>query len=101
MGGVASSGAERRNRRTCDAGALCAHQLTTSDYRGDRRGRGVSGLPQISGRDVVKALHAIGYEFDRQRGSNSILRQSNAPYRRLVVPDHKEVANGTLRAIIR
>ena len=30
-----------------------------------------------------------------------ILRQSIAPHRRLVVPDHREIAKGTLRAIIR
>lgn len=61
----------------------------------------MSGLPQISGREVVKALQEIGYEFDRQRGSHVILRQRIAPYRRLVVPDHKQLAKGTLRAIIR
>jgi len=30
-----------------------------------------------------------------------ILRQQIQPHRRLTVPDHKEVAKGTLRAIIR
>jgi predicted RNA binding protein YcfA (HicA-like mRNA interferase family) len=30
-----------------------------------------------------------------------ILRQQNPPHRRLTVPEHKEVAKGTLRAIIR
>ena len=30
-----------------------------------------------------------------------LLRQSVDPFRRLVVPDHNEVAKGTLRAIIR
>ena len=48
-----------------------------------------------------KALGKIDYHFDRQRGSHMILRQSVNPFRRLVVPDHKEVAQGTLRAIIR
>jgi predicted RNA binding protein YcfA (HicA-like mRNA interferase family) len=43
----------------------------------------------------------IGYEQDRQRGSHIILRQVVAPHRRLIVPDHNEVAKGTLRAIIR
>ena len=61
----------------------------------------MSALPRVSGRDVVKALATIGYEFDRQRGSHMILRQSVTPFRRVVVPDHKEVAKGTLRAIIR
>ena len=30
-----------------------------------------------------------------------ILRLNREPHRRIVVPDHKEVAKGTLRAIIR
>ena len=30
-----------------------------------------------------------------------VLRQSEVPHRRAVVPDHKEVAKGTLRSIIR
>lgn len=61
----------------------------------------MSELPRISGREVVKALHRIGYEIDRQKGSHIILRQTEYPHRRIVVPDHKEVAKGTLRAIIR
>jgi predicted RNA binding protein YcfA (HicA-like mRNA interferase family) len=36
-----------------------------------------------------------------QRGSHIILRQEKYPHRRMVVPDHKEVTRGTLRAIIR
>ncbi len=58
-------------------------------------------LPRVSGREVVKALRKIGYEQDRQRGSHIVLRQTAEPHRRIVVPDHAEVAKGTLRAIIR
>ncbi len=61
----------------------------------------MSELPLISGREVVKALSKIGYEEDRQRGSHIILRQNVPPYRRVTVPDHREVAKGTLRAMIR
>lgn len=61
----------------------------------------MSVLPQISGREAVKALEKIGYVQDRQTGSHIILRQTSAPYRRLTVPDHKEIAKGTLRSIIR
>ena len=61
----------------------------------------MSALPVVSGREVVKALEKIGYVFDRQRGSHMILRHQNPPHRRMTVPDHKEVAKGTLRAIIR
>jgi len=58
-------------------------------------------LPALTGREVVKALGKIGYELDRQHGSHMILRHADPPFRRLVVPDHKEVRRGTLRAIIR
>lgn len=61
----------------------------------------MSFLPRISGRDVVKALGKVGYEVDRQRGSHIVLRQIAHPHRRVTVPDHDEVARGTLRAIIR
>jgi predicted RNA binding protein YcfA (HicA-like mRNA interferase family) len=61
----------------------------------------VSVLPRVSGREVIKAFMKFGYEQDRQRGSHIILRQIAYPHRRLVVPNHSEVAKGTLRAIIR
>jgi predicted RNA binding protein YcfA (HicA-like mRNA interferase family) len=55
----------------------------------------------ISGLDAVKALAKLGYEIDHQTGSHMILRQNSSPFRRLTVPRHKELAKGTLRAIIR
>ena len=56
----------------------------------------MSALPVVSGREVAKALGKLGYELDRQRGSHMILRQKSVPYRRITVPDHGEVAKGTL-----
>jgi predicted RNA binding protein YcfA (HicA-like mRNA interferase family) len=61
----------------------------------------LSKLPLVSGREVVKALAKIGYERDRQRGSHIVLRQVAEPHRRITVPDHDEIAKGTLRSIIR
>lgn len=61
----------------------------------------MSVLPQVSGREVIAALEKTGYERDRQKGSHIVLRQISYPNRRLVVPDHKEIAKGTLRAIIK
>ncbi len=58
-------------------------------------------LPVVSGRDLVKAFSRIGYLYDHQRGSHIILRQEFPPCRRLTIPDHKEIAKGTLRAILR
>ena len=61
----------------------------------------MSTLPQVSGHKVVQTLLKIGYEKDRQKGSHIVLRQILYPHRRIVVPDHRELAKGTLRAIIR
>lgn len=58
-------------------------------------------LPVVSGVEVAKALAKIGYEVDHQTGSHLILRQKEYPHRRITVPMHREVAKGTLRAIIR
>jgi predicted RNA binding protein YcfA (HicA-like mRNA interferase family) len=58
-------------------------------------------LPVASGRDLVKAFSRVGYLYDHQRGSHIILRQEIPPFRRLTIPDHKEIAKGTLRAILR
>ena len=61
----------------------------------------MSKLPRISGRDAIKAFVKLGYLFDRQRGSHVIIRQTMEPFRRLTVPDHKELDTGTLRSLIR
>ena len=58
-------------------------------------------LPVLSGRQVVAVFRRIGYEFDEQHGSHIIIRRADPPHRRLSIPDHKELAKGTLRALIR
>ena len=60
----------------------------------------MSRLPRISGRDCVKALGKVGFYLKRQHGSHMILRRDN-PLAQVVVPNHKELDRGTLRAIIR
>jgi predicted RNA binding protein YcfA (HicA-like mRNA interferase family) len=60
----------------------------------------MSSLPQISGRDCAKALAKAGYYLKRQQGSHMILRRDD-PFGQVVVPDHKQLDRGTLRAIIR
>ncbi len=61
----------------------------------------MSKLPVVSGKQTCKMLEKKGYLIDHQTGSHIILRNKNSPYRRLTVPNHKEIAKGTLRAIIR
>jgi len=60
----------------------------------------MSRLPSISGRECVKALQRVGFHIRRQEGSHIILRRDD-PFAQVVVPDHKELDRGTLRAIIR
>jgi len=60
----------------------------------------MSRLPRISGRGCVKALQRVGFYLKRQESSHMILRRDK-PFGQLVVPDHKELDRGTLRAIIR
>lgn len=60
----------------------------------------MSKLPRLSGRVCVGALEKAGFYQKRQHGSHIILRRDD-PFSQLVVPDHKELDRGTLRAIIR
>jgi predicted RNA binding protein YcfA (HicA-like mRNA interferase family) len=57
-------------------------------------------LPRISGRECVRALGAVGFYVKRHKGSHIVLRRDD-PFAQVVVPDHKELDRGTLRAIIR
>ena len=43
----------------------------------------------------------MGWEFDHQVGSHIVMRNSVPPHRRLSIPDHKEVAKGTLHMILK
>jgi len=59
----------------------------------------VSRLPVCSGQQAIRAFQRLGYVVDHQTGSHVILRHANG--RRLSVPDHRELAVGTLRGLIR
>ncbi len=54
----------------------------------------------VSGRECVRALERAGFYLKRQEGSHMILRRDN-PFAQVVVPDHRELDRGTLRAILR
>ncbi len=60
----------------------------------------MAALPKISGRECVSALEKVGFYIKRQRGSHIILRR-DTPFAQVVVPNHKQIDRGTLRAIIR
>ena len=57
-------------------------------------------LPALSGKEVVKAFENLGWEFSRQSGSHIVLTK-DGEMASLSVPNHKEVAKGTLRSLIR
>jgi len=61
----------------------------------------MSKLPVISGQqECARALERAGFYLKRQTGSHLILRRDE-PFVQVVVPDHKVLDRGTLRAIIR
>jgi predicted RNA binding protein YcfA (HicA-like mRNA interferase family) len=57
-------------------------------------------LPRLSGRAVVKAFGRDGWALARQKGSHMILVKEGS-WATLSVPDHREVAPGTLRSLVR
>ena len=57
-------------------------------------------VPLLSGREVVKVFGAFGWQVDRQNGSHIVLAKQGA-VATLSVPNHKQVARGTLRSLIR
>ena len=57
-------------------------------------------LPVVSGADAVKVFQRAGWRVDRQRGSHVILLRAGS-IASLSVPQHPELAPGTLRALIR
>ena len=57
-------------------------------------------LPAASGAEVVRAFESLGWEVVRRRGSHVILVK-DGEMASLSVPDHNEVAKGTLRSLIR
>ena len=55
-------------------------------YRGELQSR---LLPKLGMKSIVGGVAHI------------ILRRKDPPHRRLVIPDHQEIARGTLRSLIR
>jgi len=60
----------------------------------------MSKIPILSATKLIKALSKLGYYPDHQTGSHIILRDNKPPFRRLTIPNHKEIARGTLNSII-
>jgi predicted RNA binding protein YcfA (HicA-like mRNA interferase family) len=60
----------------------------------------MAALPAVSGERVVRVFQKAGWIKDSQRGSHVILIKLGHTSS-LSVPQHREVAPGTLRALIR
>jgi predicted RNA binding protein YcfA (HicA-like mRNA interferase family) len=60
----------------------------------------VAALPAISGERVVRAFQKAGWIKDRQHGSHVILLKPGN-FNSISVPQHRELAPGTLRSLIR
>jgi predicted RNA binding protein YcfA (HicA-like mRNA interferase family) len=56
-------------------------------------------LPVLSGQEVVRTFQALGWIV--ARSGNHIILVKEGHSASLSVPDHKEVARGTLRRLIR
>lgn len=59
-----------------------------------------SNLPVLSGQEVVRVFEAVGWQIARQSGSH-IIMVKEGEQATLSIPDHREVAKGTLRSLIR
>ncbi|MCI5142390.1 MAG: addiction module toxin, HicA family [Candidatus Electrothrix sp. ATG1] len=55
-------------------------------------------LPRISGGDAVSVFMRLGFYVARQKGSHVVMRKDD---KGCVIPQHKELALGTLRSAIR
>ena len=56
----------------------------------------------VSGKDMVKFLSERGFEIVGRKGSHIRLKKETTPRNLIaIVPDHKELALGTLRSILR
>ena len=60
----------------------------------------MASLPVVNGRDAVRAFERLGWRVSRQSGSHIVLVKTGLPVT-LSVPDHRPVATGTLRSLIR
>lgn len=56
-------------------------------------------LPVLRPLEVVRAFERLGWGIARQRGSHIVLTKPGLPAT-LSIPDHAEVARGTLRVLI-
>ena len=58
--------------------------------------------PVLSGKEMIKYLSKCGFEIVGRKGSHVRMKKHAEPKNIVVIiPDHKELAQGTVRAILR
>ena len=57
-------------------------------------------LPVLSGAQAVRAFEKAGWRVDRQRGNHVVMLMEGLNVS-LSIPQHRELAPGTLRSLIR
>ncbi|HEX8144704.1 MAG TPA: type II toxin-antitoxin system HicA family toxin [Pyrinomonadaceae bacterium] len=60
----------------------------------------MASLPVLSGQEAVRVFESFGWSVARQRSSHIIMTKEGEIVT-LSIPNHKEVARGTLRSLIR
>ncbi len=57
---------------------------------------------RVSGREAIRALERLSFRVDRQRGSHVVLKKGTITgVIGCVIPMHREIAAGTLRAALK
>jgi len=59
----------------------------------------MAAVPLLRPRDAIRAFVKFGWQIARQRGSHIVLTKFGS-IATLSIPDHREVARGTLRVLI-
>lgn len=57
-------------------------------------------LPVLSGAEVIRIFEKFGWQVVRRKGSHVVMTK-HGQIVTLSIPDHKEVARGTLRGLIK
>jgi len=60
-----------------------------------------SKIPVVSGKQLVKMMQALGYRVVRQRGSHITMQlETSIGVHSITIPNHEEIAKGTLNDIL-
>lgn len=59
-----------------------------------------SKYPVLKPNEIIKALNEFGFTVASQKGSHIKLRRDGSVVKTVIVPNHYEVARGTLQSIL-